>query len=40
MKSFKEEMENQAEIEDFNPEDILNAFRQLVQPVVSPNKKV
>ena len=31
MKSFKQEMENQADQDDFNPEDILKAFRQLQQ---------
>ena len=32
MKSFKQEMENQADQDDFDPEDILKAFRQLQQP--------
>ena len=31
MKSFKQEMENQADQDDFDPEDILKAFRQLQQ---------
>jgi hypothetical protein len=32
MKSFRQEMEKQAEEDDFNPEDILNAFKELEQP--------
>ena len=36
MKSFKQEMENQADQDDFNPEDILKAFRQLQQSQPQP----
>jgi hypothetical protein len=36
MKSFRQEMEAQASFEDFDPEDILNAFKQLGQPPAQP----